>query len=410
MTLRSAHPSDLPADRQRNLSSAPAISARAVLTALAMGGFAIGTTEFAAMALLPDFATDLGVTEARAADAISAYALGVVVGAPVLAVAGARVRRRVLLIWLMLAFALFNALSALAPTFGLFTAARFLSGLPHGAYFGVAALVAASVVPRNRRASAIARVFLGLTIATTLGVPAASLLSEGLGWRSGFVIVAGLALATALAGALKAPRTPADPGADPLRELAALRNRQVWLTLATGAIGFGGFFAVYTYIASTVQTTLGGSETAVALMLMTAGAGMTVFNLVMGALADRNMNATAVLAFGGGALVLACYPLAAQAGLWTMAVPVLFMGLLGGVSTVLQTRLMNVAGEAQQLAASLHHAAFNLANALGPFLAARVVAAGYGFPASGYVGAALSLAGLALYALTLRDARRQGLE
>jgi DHA1 family inner membrane transport protein len=388
----------------------PAVSPRAVLFALGMGGFAIGTTEFAAMALLPDFAADLGVSEARAADAISAYALGVVVGAPVLAVAGARMRKRMLLVWLMLAFAVFNTLSALAPDFALFTASRFLSGLPHGAYFGVAALVAASVVPRDKRASAVARVFLGLTLATTLGVPVASWASQYIGWRSGFLFVGALALSTALAVTLKAPRTPADPNANPLRELGALKNRQVWLTLATGAIGFGGFFAVYTYIASTVQTTLGGSETDVAIMLVVAGAGMTVFNLVMGSFADRNMNLTGFVAFGGGALVLLAYPLAATAGLWTMGIAVALMAVLGGVSTVMQTRLMNVAGDAQQLAASLHHAAFNLANALGPFLAARVVAAGYGFPASGYVGAALSAAGVVLFAITLWDARRSGIE
>ncbi|MBY6165699.1 MFS transporter [Pseudooceanicola nitratireducens] len=388
----------------------PAFSPRAVLFALGMGGFAIGTTEFAAMALLPDFASDLGVSEARAADAISAYALGVVVGAPVLAVAGARMRKRMLLVWLMLAFAVFNTLSALAPDFALFTASRFLSGLPHGAYFGVAALVAASVVPRDKRASAVARVFLGLTLATTLGVPVASWASQYIGWRSGFLFVGALALSTALAVTLKAPRTPADPNANPLRELGALKNRQVWLTLATGAIGFGGFFAVYTYIASTVQTTLGGSEADVAIMLVVAGAGMTVFNLVMGSFADRNMNLTGFVAFGGGALVLLAYPLAATAGLWTMGIAVALMAVLGGVSTVMQTRLMNVAGDAQQLAASLHHAAFNLANALGPFLAARVVAAGYGFPASGYVGAALSAAGVLLFAITLWDARRSGIE
>ncbi|WP_158966847.1 MFS transporter [Chachezhania sediminis] len=382
----------------------------AVLFALAMGGFAIGTTEFASMALLPNFAADLGVSEARAADAISAYALGVVVGAPVLAVAGARMRKRLLLIWLMLAFAVFNSLSALAPTFGLFTASRFLSGLPHGAYFGVAALVAASIVPRNRRASAVARIFLGLTIATTVGVPAASWISQFIGWRAGFVIVGFLALATAVAVWLKAPRTPADPDANPLRELGALKNRQVWLTLATGAIGFGGFFAVYTYIASTVITTLGRSQTEVALVLMVAGIGMTIFNLVMGAMADRNLNLTAFIAFGGGALVLVLFPTAVGLGLWPMALAVLCMSVLGGVSTVMQTRLMNVAGDAQQLAASLHHAAFNVANALGPFLAARAVAAGHGFEVSGYVGAALSAAGFVLFAVTLWDARRTGYE
>lgn len=395
---------------RQTTATRPDVSAGMVIFALAMGGFAIGVAEFASMALLPDFAAELGVTEARAADAISAYALGVVVGAPILSVAAARMRKRRLLVWLMMAFAAFNALAAMAPTFGLFTAARFASGLPHGAYLGVAALVAASVVPRHKRATAVSRVFLGLTIATTIGVPVASIMSTYLGWRSSLYMVSALALACAFAVYLKAPRTPADAKANPLTELGALGNRQVWLTLLTGAIGFGGFFAVYTYIASNVQTTLGGDETAVALMLMIAGVGMTVFNLVMGALADRNMNRTAILSFGGGALVLGLYPMLAGVSLWTMALPVALMGVLGGVSTVMQTRLMNVAGEAQQLAASLHHAAFNFANALGPFLAARVVAGGHGFPASGYVGAALAVAGLLLYLLTVADAKRRGLE
>lgn len=392
------------------LLGAPEISPRAVIAALAMGGFAIGLTEFASMALLPNFAAELGVSEARAADAISAYALGVVIGAPVLAVAGARMRKRMLLIWLMIAFAVFNTLSALAPTFGTFTLARFLSGLPHGAYFGVAALVAASVVPLNRRATAVSRVFLGLTLATTIGVPSASFLSQYVGWRAGYVLVGALALATAAAVLLKAPRTPADPGAAPLRELGALKNRQVWLTLATGSIGFGGFFAVYTYIASMVETTLGAPQTSVAMMLFIAGLGMTLFNLVMGALADRSLNVTAYVAFGGGALVLLAMPTAVSYGLGPMAVAVFLMSVLGGVSTVMQTRLMNVAGDAQQLAASLHHAAFNVANALGPFLAARAIASGHDFPVAGYVGAALSVAGLVLFAITLRDARRSGLE
>lgn len=385
-------------------------SAGAVIAALSIGAFAIGTTEFASMALLPNFAADLGVDEARAADAISAYALGVVIGAPLLAVAGARLAKRKLLIWLMLAFAVFNTLSALAPSFGLFVGSRFLSGLPHGAYFGVAALTAASVVPRHKRATAVARVFLGLTLATTIGVPAATILSSAIGWRSGFVIVGFLALATAAAVAWKAPRTPAAPDANPLTELGALRNRQVLLTVLTGAVGFGGFFAVYTYIASMVKTTLGGSEADVALVLVAAGVGMTIFNLLMAHFADKNLNRTAFAAFGLGALVLVALPTAVSAGLYPMAFAVFCMAVLGGVSTVMQTRLMNVAGEAQQLAASLHHAAFNAANAFGPFLAARFVAAGHDFPVAGYVGAALSAAGFVLYAVTLRDARRSGCE
>ncbi|MGR3372367.1 MFS transporter [Pseudooceanicola nanhaiensis] len=377
-----------------------------VILALALGAFAIGTTEFASMALLPYFATDLAVSEARAADAISAYALGVVVGAPTLSVLGARVSRRVMLVLLMLAFAVFNAGSGLAETFGTFTLMRFLSGLPHGAYLGIAALTAASVVPRNRRASAVARVFVGLTLATTIGVPAASWLGQAVGWRWGLAVVGVISLATALSVWQVAPRDRPDPGANPLRELGALKNRQVWLLLATGAIGFGGFFAVYTYLASTVIYTTGAGEAAVPFVLMVTGAGMTVFTLLSGMLADRNADATVFGCFGAGVLVLLAYPFAAG-NLWTL-VPVIFcLGTLGGISTVLQSRLMDVAGEAQQMAAAMHHAAFNFANALGPFLAAMALRAGYDYPASGFVGAGLAVVGIALYAVAVWDGRRR---
>jgi len=389
---------------QGNATSAPR-SARAVLFALSMGGFAIGTTEFAAMALVPYFSADLGVTEARAADAISAYALGVVVGAPVLAVLGAKLSRRMLLVALMVAFGLFNTLSAIAPDFRMLMVARFLSGLPHGAYFGVAALVAASVVPRGQRSRAVARVMLGLTIATTLGVPFANVLGQTVGWRFGFGLVGLLAAATAAAVALKAPADPADPEANPLRELRALASRQIWLILITGAVGFGGFFAVYTYLASTLTTTMQAPPIAVPAMLMLAGLGMTVFTLVAGWAVDRNQTLAGYAFLGLGTLVLLAYP-AATGSLWTLAPVVFCLSVIGGLSTVLQIRLMDVAGDAQQLAAALNHSAFNVANALGPFLAARAVAAGWGFPSSGYVGAALSLVGIALYAITLADARR----
>lgn len=387
-------------------AAAAPVPAGLVILALALGAFAIGTTEFASMALLPHFAPALAVSEARAADAISAYALGVVIGAPTLSVLGAKVSRRAMLVLLMLAFGVCNAASGLARDFGTFTLMRFLSGVPHGAYLGIAALTAASVVPRNRRASAVARVFVGLTLATTIGVPAASWLGQAVGWRWGFAVVGVISLATALSVWLVAPRTRPDAGAKPLRELGALKNRQVWLLLATGAIGFGGFFAVYTYLASTVIHTTGAGEGAVPLVLMVTGAGMTVFTLVAGMLADRNATATVYASFGGGALVLVAYPFAAGS-LWTLMPVVFSLGILGGVSTVLQSRLMDVAGEAQQMAAAMHHAAFNFANALGPFLAAMALRLGYDYPVSGFVGAGLSVAGALIYTLALWDARRR---
>ncbi|OWU85566.1 MFS transporter [Oceanicola sp. 22II-s10i] len=377
-----------------------------VILALALGAFAIGTTEFASMALLPFFATDLAVSEARAADAISAYAIGVVIGAPTISVLCARVSRRLMLVLLMLTFAVFNTASGLAQDFGLFTLTRFLSGLPHGAYLGLAALTAAAVVPRNRRASAVARVFVGLSLATTIGVPAASWLGQVVGWRWGFALVGVLSLATALSVWFAAPRDRPDPAANPLRELGALRNRQVLLLLATGAIGFGGFFAVYTYLASTVIHTTGAPASAVPVVLMITGAGMTVFTLLSGMMADRNANATVYACFTAGTLVLLLYSVAAGS-LWTL-IPVVFsLGMLGGVATVIQSRLMDVAGEAQQLAAAMHHAAFNFANALGPMLAAAALRMGYDYPASGVVGAVLAVAGIGLYTLALVDARRR---
>ncbi|MDB5737744.1 MAG: transporter, partial [Sphingomonas bacterium] len=223
-----------------------------VLFALAMGGFAIGTTEFATMSLLPYFSADLGISAPIAGHVISAYALGVVVGAPVIAVLAAKIARRTLLLGLMGMFALFNAASALAPSYHWMLLFRFLSGLPHGAYFGIASLVATSLVPADKRTQAVGRLMLGLTVATIIGVPAANWLGQAIGWRWGFAIVAVLALLTVLLVGIFAPHDEPQEGASAMRELGALGRRQVWLTLGIGAVGFGGLFAVYTYLASTL--------------------------------------------------------------------------------------------------------------------------------------------------------------
>src|SRR5436305_10248370 len=206
---------------------------------LAMGGFAIGTTEFASMSLLPFFAADLKIDEPTAGHVISAYALGVVLGAPLIAVLGARFARRAQLLVLMVVFALGNAFTALAPSYGWMLVARFLSGLPHGAYFGIAALVAASLVPQHRRSQTVGQVMLGLTGATIVGVPLANLIGQAVGWRASFGLVSVLALLTVLLCALFAPRDQAGQS-DPLRELGALKSGRVWITLAISAIGFGG--------------------------------------------------------------------------------------------------------------------------------------------------------------------------
>jgi DHA1 family inner membrane transport protein len=367
--------------------------------ALAVGGFAIGTSEFATMSLLRYFARDLRIDEPTAGHVISSYALGVVVGAPIIAVLSARVSRRTLLMSLMGVFALGNLLSALSPTYAWMLVFRFLSGLPHGAYFGIATLVAASLVPFEKRTQAVGRVLLGLTVATIVGVPLANLLGRMYGWRWAFVVVAGLALSCTMLIALYAPRDRTLAGASPLRELGAFKRSQVWLTLATGAIGFGGIFAVYTFLGSTLIDVTHVSAARSALVFSVFGVGMTAGNLVVPHFADRALMPTAGTLLVASAVVLLFYPFAAV-NFWSVTADVFLIGIGGSLATVLQTRLMDVAGDAQSLAAALNHAAFNVANALGPWLGGMAIAAGFGLAATGYVGGALAIGGLIIWAVS----------
>jgi DHA1 family inner membrane transport protein len=380
-----------------------------VLLALAVGSFAIGTTEFATMSLLPYFAASLGIDAPTAGHVISAYALGVVVGAPVLAVLGAKLPRRTLLILLMGLFAIGNGLSAVAPDYHSMLAARFLSGLPHGAYFGIASLVASSLVPANRRTVAVGRVFLGLTCATIVGVPVANWLGQAIGWRWSFALVALLAVLTMTSVRIFAPNTPADPASSPLRELSALARGQVWLTLGIGAVGFGGLFAVYTYLADTLAAVTHVSATVTPLVLSVFGVGLTVGNMVVPLYADRAIMRTAGALLVWSAVVLALFPVMAG-NLWLVMVNVFLIGIGGALATVLQTRLMDVAEDAQGLAAALNHSAFNTANALGPFLGGLAIAAGYGWTSTGWVGSMLAIASMPLWlvAVTLQRRRNVG--
>jgi MFS transporter, DHA1 family, inner membrane transport protein len=371
---------------------------------LALGGFAIGTTEFATMSLLPYLAHDLHISVPVAGHVISAYALGVVVGAPLIAVLAARLPRRTLLIALMGLYALANGLSAAAPDYRWMLGFRFLSGLPHGAYFGIAMLVAASVVPNDQRARAVGHVLLGLTVATIVGVPLANWLGQVAGWRWCFGIVAGLALATAILVATCIPEA-CQQGGSHWRELGALRRGQVWLTLAIGTIGFGGVFAVYTYLASTLMAVTAVSAHIVPMVLAAFGVGMTAGNIIVPYFADRAVMRTAGLLLLGSAVALAFYPFAA-ARIGTVTLDVMAIGFCGALATVLQTRLMDVAGEAQSLAAALNHSAFNAANALGPWLGGLAIEAGFGWASTGWVGCGLALGGFAAWVVaSLADQR-----
>lgn len=386
-------------------TTGPQRGAALVLFALAVGGFAIGTTEFATMSLLPYFAPALGIDAPTAGHVISAYALGVVVGAPLLATLGARLPRRTLLVLLMGLFAIGNGLSALAPTYHWMLLFRFISGLPHGAYFGIAALVAASVVPPHRRTVAVGRMFLGLTVATIIGVPLANWLSQAVGWRWSFALVAALGVTTMLAVRLLAPYSPPEPGSSPLRELGALKRGQVWLTLGIGAIGFGGLFAVYTYLADILGAVTHVSPSVVPLVMAVFGIGMTLGNLFIPVLADRAVMPTAGGLLVWSAVVLAIFPFTAG-NIWTIAICVFFVGFGGALGTVLQARLMDVAEDAQGLAAALNHSAFNFANALGPYLGGLALAAGYGWTSPGWVGSLLAVGGFLLWAIAVATSRR----
>ncbi|AVS94043.1 MFS transporter [Paracidovorax avenae] len=376
---------------------------RAVL-ALGLGGFSIGTGEFVIMGLLPEVARDIGVTIPQAGHVISAYALGVVIGAPVLAVLAARWGRRALLIALMAVYALGNFASAMAPGYLSLNLLRFVTGLPHGTYFGVAALVAASLAPPGRRASAVGLVMLGLTGATLAGVPIAAALGQHFGWRAAFVFVGAIAVLAMAMVRRGVPYMPPDAAASPWRELGALRRKQVWLTLGIGAIGFGGMFAVFSYIKPTLTEVAGLPVGGVPFVLALFGAGMVAGNLVGARLADRALMRTIGGLLVWSLAVLGTFVFAAH-HVVTAALATFLIGTIVAIGPALQIRLMDVAGDAQTLAAALNHSAFNCANALGAWLGGVAITAGLGWTSTGWVGALLALAGLAVFAASLAAER-----
>jgi DHA1 family inner membrane transport protein len=305
----------------------------------------------------------------------------------------------------MVAYALGNLLSALAPSYPMLLGARFLAGLPHGAYFGVASLVAADLAPAGLKARAVSRVLLGLSVANVIGVPVATWLGQTFGWRVAFAGAAVLAAATAASVLRVVPRAPADRDATLRRELTALRRPQVWMAIATGAIGGGGLFAIYSYISPILTDRSGLALGAVPLVLAVWGLGMVAGNLLAGRLVDWAPHRATVGAFLGMAIIFAIFAFT-SANPITAIITVFFLGMALIVPTGLQMRLMEVAGDAQTLGAALNHSAFNIANALGAWLGGIVLAAGLGLSAPMVVAVALSLAGLAIYLAALGLERR----
>ncbi|MFK0158660.1 MFS transporter [Streptomyces sp. NPDC090493] len=366
------------------------------LLALAVVTFGIGTTEFATMGLLPQIADGLGVSVPHAGNLVSAYALGVVVGAPLLTGIGARVPHKRLLLLLTGLFVIGNTASALAPNFGLLFAARFLAGLPHGALFGVGAVVASRLVAADRAARAVSRVFLGLTIANIVGVPAGTALGQHLGWRYAYCAVAVIGLVALLVLALLVPDQPRGPQAGIRQELRAMGNRQVVIGLATAVVGFGGFFAVYSYLVPMLTHLTGLSDASTTWVLALYGVGMTLGTLVAGPLTDRALRPTlyAGITLLGAALVTFYFTVHSTV---PALVTVTFIGAMGAlVTTPVQMLLMLNAKDAPTMAAASNHSAFNMANAAGAWLGGLVISAGWGWAAPNLVGAALAAAGLGL--------------
>ncbi|MFC8985255.1 MFS transporter [Streptomyces sp. NPDC057115] len=379
------------------------------LLALAVVAFGLGTTEFATMGLLPQIADGVGVSVPDAGNLVSAYALGVVIGAPVLTGIGARVPHKRLLLLLSGLFVVGNVASALAPTYGLLFGARFLTGLPHGALFGVGAVVAARLVAPDRAARAVSRMFLGLTVANIVGVPAGTALGQQLGWRTAFLAIAVIGLVALAALALFVPHQPRGEQSGARHELRAMGNRHVAIGLAVAVVGFGGFFAVYSYLVPILTNVTGLSEASTTLVLALYGVGMTLGTLVAGPLTDRALRPTlyAGLALLAAALVTFSFTVHST---WPALVTITFIGALGSfITTPVQMLLMAKAKEAPTMAAASNHSAFNLANAGGAWLGGLALSAGWGWTSPALVGAALAVAGLGLAVtggLMNRDGRR----
>lgn len=370
---------------------------RMPLFAMSIGAFGIGAAEFVIMGILPQLAASQGVSLAEAGLAVSAYAIGVVLGAPLLTVATTRIPRKPLLIGLMVWFALANLATALAPDYAFMLASRFFAGLPHGAFFGAAAVVGASLVAHDRRARAIAGIMSGLTVATIVGVPVGTLVVDQVSWRWIFAAVAALALVAAAAIWATVPDTRGvivpTKAAD---EIRAIRSKKVLLPLVTGAVGFGGMFAAYTYLTPILEEVTGLNALAIAITLAVFGIGLTLGNALGGQIADRAPihGLFASFTFIAAVLLMMFFsmsnPVLAIGGVFLMATSSSLVG------PIMQRLLLDGAHAAPSLASSLHHAAFNLANANGAWLGGLALSLGLSLTAPILVGVVLALAGLAL--------------
>ncbi|WP_292071946.1 MFS transporter [Brevundimonas sp. UBA7534] len=372
------------------------------LLALAAGAFGIGVTEFAPMGLLPVIATDLGVSIPSAGLLISAYALGVMLGAPLMTLTTGRVPRRTLLIGLAVIFTVGNLLAAISDSYGMLMAARIVTSLNHGAFFGVGSIVAASLVPPNRQAGAVAAMFMGLTIANVVGVPLATWAGDALGWRASFWGIAGIGVIVIAALRLTLPNLPAPSGGDVVAELRVLGRGPVLAALALTVIGSSAMFTVFTYIAPILRDATHASVGFITTMLVTYGLGLTVGNWLGGRFADKSVDRTLIVTLTSLSAILIVFAVAMP-----FAVPSSVLIFLWGVASFalvppLQVRVMAAASDAPNLASSVNIGAFNLGNAIGAALGGAVIAGGLGYPAVSLAGAAAAGLGLVLVLVLAR--------
>lgn len=376
------------------------------LLALAIGAFGIGTTEFVIMGLLPEVAGTFDVTIPMVGYLVTGYALGVVLGAPLMTVLGTRISRKRMLMLLMGFFIVGNVLSAVAPVFGLMLAGRIVASLAHGAFFGIGSVVAADLVAPEKKAGAIAMMFTGLTVANVIGVPLGTLVGQQIGWRTTFFLVAALGVVGLLGVAKLVPDMPKAEGVRLRHEIAAFRNVQVLLAMAMTVLGFGGVFAAITYITPMMTHVTGYADGSVTWLLVLFGLGMVVGNLIGGRFADRALMPMLYVSLSGLATVLALFTLTAH-DKTASAVTVFLIGALGFATVPpLQKRVLDQAAGAPTLASAVNIGAFNLGNALSAWLGGLVIAAGLGYTAPNWVGAALAASAVVLAVVSSALERR----
>ncbi|MFJ7195956.1 MULTISPECIES: MFS transporter [unclassified Streptomyces] len=366
------------------------------LLALAIGAFGIGTTEFVIMGLLPEVAADFQVSIPTAGFLVTGYALGVVLGAPLMTALGTRVTRKRMLMLLMGLFVVGNVISAVAPVFGVMVVGRVIASLAHGAFFGIGTVVAADLVAPQKKAGAIAMMFTGLTVANLVGVPLGTYIGQSAGWRTTFLAVAAIGVIGLLGVAGLVPEQSRHEGVRLRDELAAFRNVQVLLAMAMTVLGFGGVFAAITYITPMMTGIAGYSTSSVTWLLVLLGLGMVGGNLIGGRFADRRLMPLLYVSLGALAVVLALFTLTAHNKI-TAAVTIALIGGLGFATVPpLQKRVLDQAAEAPTLASAANIGAFNLGNALSAWLGGLAISAGLGYTAPNWIGAALAASALAL--------------